>query len=323
MKIELPKKIVEGKYFLNLKAKVIDSGVCSHCGTCSAVCPAYGIVLDPSKPVNFPNWEEDCIDCGMCVRFCPRWDFKPEGGLGNYVEIFAAKSKRFEGQDGGIATELLAIAFEEGLIDRAVVVGKGNGWMPKATIVTDSKKLSEYTGTKYGFADAMPMLRKAVFRSKLGVGFIGTPCMISGLRRLQKIKSFRKVKLAIGLFCMENFYYNSLVGFLASKGIDLKSARRVGIRKGKFVIERDGEVKEIPIKEFESIVPPGCKVCEDFTAIESDVSVGSVGSPDGYSTVIVRTEVGKRLAKVLKDKCEVDNVNLKIIEKLCKFKRKR
>ncbi len=321
-KIPLPERVVEGKYFASLKHKVIDSGICSHCGACASICPAYGIIVDPNKPIDFPNWEENCLDCGLCIKICPRWDYKPKSGLGEYLEIFAAKSRRFKGQDGGIVTEILAIALEEGIIDRAVVVTRDENWYPKAITVTKVDQLKQASGTKYSFAPSLLELRKAVFRSKNGVGFVGTPCMISGLRSLQKIKSFRKVKLAIGLFCMENFYYDQLAKFLADKGIELRDANWIGISKGKFIVKLSDGEKSFPVKELNPIVPSGCKVCEDFTAIESDVSVGSVGSPEGFSTVIVRTEIGKEIAEILKDRCEVGDVNLKIVEKLCELKRK-
>ena len=35
----------------------------------------------------------------------------------------------------------------------------------------------------------------------------------------------------------------------------------------------------------------------DFTSEQSDISVGSVGSPDGWSTIILRTEKGLKLLK--------------------------
>ncbi len=321
-KIQLPERIVEGKFFASLKAKVIDSGICSHCGTCASICPAYGIVVDPSKPIDFPNWEENCLDCGLCVRFCPRWDYRPKSGMGEYVDVFAAKSRRFRGQDGGIATEILAIALEEGIIDRAVVVGRDERWLPIATVVTKPEDLEKNAGTKYSFSPSMLELRKAVLRCKKGVGFVGTPCMISGLRSLQsKVKSFRRVKLAVGLFCMENFYYESLSNFLSCKGIKLENVDKMEIRKGKFFVKtKEGEIS-FPVKELDGIVPKGCKVCEDFTAVESDISVGSVGSAEGYSTVIIRTEIGKEIAEILKEKCDIGDVNLKIVEKLCELKR--
>ncbi|MFQ6118857.1 MAG: Coenzyme F420 hydrogenase/dehydrogenase, beta subunit C-terminal domain, partial [Methanosarcinales archaeon] len=45
-----------------------------------------------------------------------------------------------------------------------------------------------------------------------------------------------------------------------------------------------------------------CKVCQDFSAVESDVSVGSVGSKEGFSSVIVRKEVGKEIMDYILEK---------------------
>jgi coenzyme F420 hydrogenase subunit beta len=37
---------------------------------------------------------------------------------------------------------------------------------------------------------------------------------------------------------------------------------------------------------------PGCHVCLDYVANLADISTGSVGSPDGWSTVFVRSKIG-------------------------------
>ena len=38
-----------------------------------------------------------------------------------------------------------------------------------------------------------------------------------------------------------------------------------------------------------------CKYCIDYTAELADISIGAIGSPDGWNTVFVRTEIGERL----------------------------
>ncbi len=326
MVVELPKKKYDGKYFENLKKEVIDK-ICSHCGTCATVCPVYGIKVE-DEPIDFPNWEEECIDCGACVTVCPRWEYEPLSGLGEYSEVVAARSKRFAGQDGAMVTEFVASALEMGIIDRAVFVSRDENWKPKAVTIrkVDELKDEKVTGTKYSFADVMVELRRAVFQSKKGVAVVGTPCMISGVRRLQeKVPSFRKVKLAIGLFCTENFYYHDLKDFLAQKGVDLSKALKTEITKGKFIVKlEDGEVS-IPIKEFKSIMPAGCKVCTDFSAVEADVSVGGVGSDEGFSTVMLRSDTAKEILEYIKEKgyAEFGEVKMEIVEKLANLKAKR
>jgi coenzyme F420 hydrogenase subunit beta len=40
---------------------------------------------------------------------------------------------------------------------------------------------------------------------------------------------------------------------------------------------------------------PPCWYCIDYVAELADISVGAVGSEDGWSTVIVRSEIGQKL----------------------------
>ena len=47
------------------------------------------------------------------------------------------------------------------------------------------------------------------------------------------------------------------------------------------------------MQELETTVRPGCHFCSDFAAIFSDISAGAVGSPQGYTTLIVRNDVGQ------------------------------
>jgi len=327
--VDLPEKVLDDNYFGNLKAKVIDSGLCSHCGTCTTICPVYGIIAG-DKPIEFPNYEENCIDCGSCVRVCPRWNYKPLSGVGEFIELTAARSKRFVGQDGGMVSEIIASALEMGLIESSLFVDRDEEWKTKIVTIRKPKQLenSTATGTKYSFADVMPEMRRAVFRAKKGLGFVGTPCMVSGLRKIQgEVESFRaKVKIAVALFCTENFYYHQLAEFLAEKGVDLKEAVKTDITKGKFIVTlENGEEVSFSVKELESIVPSGCRFCIDFSGVESDLSVGSVGSKAGYSTIIVRTEIGKKIIDYIKEKdyAEFIEADLGIVEKLSNYKVKK
>ena len=54
------------------------------------------------------------------------------------------------------------------------------------------------------------------------------------------------------------------------------------------------------VSQLSGILPTGCNVCTDFTAVESDVSVGSVGSAPGFSTTVVRTAVAKEVWDYIK-----------------------
>jgi coenzyme F420 hydrogenase subunit beta len=65
------------------------------------------------------------------------------------------------------------------------------------------------------------------------------------------------------------------------------------IGKGKFwVYGSRGQVVSLPLKVTHKYEQPGCHVCLDYVANLADVSTGSVGSPDGWSTVFVRSKKG-------------------------------
>ncbi len=307
--VKIPEKPQKDKlYFENLKAKVIDTNLCSRCLTCACVCPVDGIIA--TDGVEFPNYEKECTDCGACVRVCPRFVYEPKSGLGDYIEFIAGQSKRFKGQDGAMATELIVSAMEMGMIDRGLFVGRDEQWVTEIFHVRDPEQLEVLPlgGTKYTFASVLPELKKAARFTKKGVGIVGTPCMVSGVRKLQQEFPFfrERIKLVVGLFCTENFHHDELTKYLKEKGVDFSKLIKTDITMGKFIATMtDGEVK-FKVKALEEILPSGCNVCTDFTAVESDASVGSVGSAAGFSTVAVREENAKKIIDFIKKKGYAD-----------------
>jgi len=302
--VKIPeKKLKERLFFENLKAMVIDTQMCSRCLTCVSICPSE-LIVNEEDIVDFPNYEDKCLDCGACVRVCPRYDYKPKSGLGDYMEFTAGQSKRFKGQDGAMATEFIFSAIDMGLIDRGIFVDRDEQWRTSVFHVRGKEQLERLPlgGTKYTFADIMPELKKAVMFTKVGVGVVGTPCIVSGVRKLQEeFPVFKeKVKLVVGLFCTENFHYNEVSKYLIEKGVDYSKLIKTDIMKGKFVATMTDDEVKFKVSQLSSILPSGCNVCTDFTAVESDVSVGSVGSAAGFSTTVVRTEVAKEVWDYIK-----------------------
>ena len=85
-----------------------------------------------------------------------------------------------------------------------------------------------------------------------------------------------------------------------------------------------GESKACEVRELERAVRASCLFCTDFTARLADISVGSIGSPDGFSTVITRSKKGEELFGLLKgDGLETTSVDHEEIAKLVSLKRKR
>jgi coenzyme F420 hydrogenase subunit beta len=210
-----------------------------------------------------------------------------------------------QAQDGGVVTALLAYALDRKLIDAAVVAGRDSKWRPRPEVATHYEELVKNAGTKYTPSPTLLGLRAAVDEYvKDKVAVVGTPCQIKAVRRLQtmplgNLRLAQAITLTIGLFCMESYAYSQLVGvFVASKGIDPLAITRMAIKKGSFIVSSgEGELLHVPLREVDAFVRNSCKECDDFTAEYADISVGGIGCPDGYSTIVPRTSKGLELLR--------------------------
>ncbi|MEI8003953.1 MAG: Coenzyme F420 hydrogenase/dehydrogenase, beta subunit C-terminal domain, partial [Methanothrix sp.] len=88
-----------------------------------------------------------------------------------------------------------------------------------------------------------------------------------------------------------------MTGLVKAKfGLAPKDVARFEIKKGMFrVIDKTGKAHEVKIEETDAFTFAGCGPCFDFASELADVSVGSVGSGEGWSTVLTRTDVGEKL----------------------------
>jgi coenzyme F420 hydrogenase subunit beta len=160
---------------------------------------------------------------------------------------------------------------------------------------------------------------------------VGTPCQIIAARKMDSYQDYlgeSPVDLKIGLFCMENFSYSYMKKLLKEYDVDMKDVVECRVEKGYawFFLTEDRLVK-IPLDEAKTCSRKSCNICMDFTSELSDLSVGSVGSEDGWSTVVVRTEKGLKLLEGAEEDKYVQTKpmtesELKLIERLANKKKK-
>jgi coenzyme F420 hydrogenase subunit beta len=249
-------------------------------------------------------------------------DGEMDEDIGIVREITAGKTT-VEGQDGGIVTSLLTAGMEKGLFESSIVVHKADGFKAKAITTEDVEAIIKAKGSKYQFAPTVERMVEAILEGgKKKIAIVALPCSIYGIRRIQK--AHPEVELyTIGLFCFENFYYEVLKPLVSELlGVDLGLADKIDVKKGKFVVDIEGKSKACEVGEIESAVRASCLFCTDFTARLADISVGSVGSPDGFSTVIIRSKKGEELFGLLKG-LETTSVNMDEIAKLVRLKKKK
>jgi coenzyme F420 hydrogenase subunit beta len=96
------------------------------------------------------------------------------------------------------------------------------------------------------------------------------------------------------------------------RGLSLDDIGKVDVIHGRMIVEdRSGStLVDEPVKDFHGAALKGCDECADFLGRAADISIGSVGSGPGYSSVIVRTEAGARALAAVRgelEECEVES----------------
>jgi coenzyme F420 hydrogenase subunit beta len=308
------------KIFGHLLTEVIRKGTCVSCGTCVAVCPVNSIEMEDGTP----KLVGLCTACGMCYANCPIAEFdigemeklvfgrnrnEEEADIGVNIAVHSVRAKDSNildrCQDGGAVSAILSQFLSDGG-DGAVVTGleEGGVWVAKPVVASIEQDVLNCAGTKYTSSPTLAGVSSAVSEYAKGkLAVVGTPCQMKGITKVEtgefadsKIRD--AVDLKVGLFCMETFDHSSLMEFLESEGIDASKVDKFEIKKGRFIVNQGGEeVYKVKLSKVKKLVRPCCHMCDDFASEFADISVGNVGSPDGWSTVIVRTERGDEALK--------------------------
>ncbi|MEM3004788.1 MAG: Coenzyme F420 hydrogenase/dehydrogenase, beta subunit C-terminal domain [Candidatus Bathyarchaeia archaeon] len=345
------------KVWGTLHKEVVANDLCMFCGTCIASCPVN--VLIPTDDER-PTIKGMCVLCGLCYHSCPRIELPIDdieerlyGRVRNEQEAYTGVLRgaysvrstdpkiRSIAQDSGATTSILTHALSRGFIDCTVTAGMSESdcWRPRPRVSRTAEELFATAKSKYsagaqvgGVADA------AVGNPGARVGLVGLPCQIEGARRLatsplgnQKIGGH--VRLAIGIFCVDSFKFNKLfLEFVQSKNqIPLRQIEKVDIKNNRFILTAGEKVlMDLPVEELNPYVLPACSRCQDFTAELSDISIGAVGSPKGWTTVLVRSEFGEEVFKSALDEGVIESnplsevkPGLSLVIKLSKMKKQR
>ncbi len=280
--------------------EIVNTGVCTHCGACVATCDVLEWVDNRPKLVG------KCTGCGVCYNQCPRSLTLEEDLIGKYINAYVARATNpdINGQDGGVVTGIIEFLLDSGLIDSAIVTQKDEEfpWKPVPTIVKTKEELFKASGSVYCHSQTLIALIEAIKNGDYSIAFVGTPCNIDAVHKMKTsptglLKLFMRANiLKIGLFCMDSFDYNSLNIFAAQHGIDFNNVKKMTIQKGKFTfIEKDGKTTAFPVHDLDIAKSSSCNYCIDLTSENADISVGSVGSPEGWSTVLTRTGIGEEI----------------------------
>lgn len=297
--------------FQEFYQEVVGKGVCSGCGACVVVCPINALSYMEERPV----LTSECNDCGVCILACGRFRFdlnelerfvfgkvrSQEQSFGIYEQLFATRSKDEDVlkvcQDGGLVSSLLIWGIEKGVIDGAIVSGfEPSSWMASPIYVSSKEEVLRAAGTRYTYSANILKLKDLIGK-KLRVAYVGTPCQIQSIRKMQYYKLRRAVEAIvfnIGLMCHESYTYDGLMLKKVKEelGVGFDEIKKVNIKRKILVELKSGEIKEIALKDAKPYVRLGCRYCGDFSSELSDISAGGVGTT-GWTITVIRTQKGK------------------------------
>ena len=127
------------------------------------------------------------------------------------------------------------------------------------------------------------------------IAMVGTPCEIMAASKLQHYTD-SPIDVKLGLFCMENFSYKYFENLLKEYDLTMNDIEKFRIEKGfVFLFLKNKETVKIPLSVAKRIIRKNCNICVELTSETSDISIGSIGSDDGWSTLIIRTEKGEEI----------------------------
>ncbi len=315
------------KSFEDLKREVIAINLCGRCGGCASFCSADEMNALEFNRTDGPRLvaEENCVKCGICYLICPqikaldgevREKFGWQRPIGTYRAITSARTTEPKVAevctDGGVVTSVLRYALKKRLIQGALVSKRIGPFIRQPFLATNPEELIEAAGTHFDevqhldqfgkeYSTYSPTIQeiKKINQLRLDrIALVGTPCQIYTVRKMQtlNIVPADSIVFTVGLFCMENFSFDTKAKKALEKklGVKIDDIAKLNIKDDVIMTATSGAVHHLPFEAVDEVARPACMACPDFANDFADISVGGLGSPDGYTTTVIRTGIGQK-----------------------------
>ena len=306
---------------------VVERKLCCGCGSCFVACPTSCIRFVYGKRYNYPRIDaEQCLQCGKCFEVCPSAFLlrgtDPEHSrltekedLKSYLIHSSDDSIRLDASSGGFVTGLILHLMKKGRADGAIVA-KCQGlkpWIAESYLANTREELLQARASKYAPVSNCTALKDVLEKPGRYV-FVGTPCMVEGLRKLQdQIPVLKeRIVLAVGFVCAGMASRQSTLAFLQRYEVNLDEAYKISYRGGGWpgyfrVFNKEGEVilkKPLLGGSLDLLVPGDhylrCCNCLDHWANYADIVVSDPWCDEmvdnetkGWSGIMIRTQSGQ------------------------------
>ncbi len=318
------------KGFEDLKKEVINTDLCTRCGTCIGICPVQTLAYQGNRIVDAGK---QCVKCGKCSTVCPGKEFSMNQWterlfqksydvkklLGTYKVIWNAYSKsdeiRNSGASGGVITQLLIDLLKENMIEGAACLRKKEGSVCEFEpfIAVNEEQIVSAAQSKYVIIPMNQVIQN-IKQSGKRVAFAGLPCQVQGMRKAMEHDIWLKehIVILISLFCGFNMESEATDYLIDQSRIEkseietLSYRHKKGTGTGFYIKSTDG--REFFVNKhgytFLNLIysPRRCWKCFDYSGEFSDISVGDAWEKgQGWSRVIVRTESGNDVFEKVKE----------------------
>jgi len=296
--------------------------MCTGCSLCWDFCPRGGMRHEATWTLPPPGGGNG--DGGLDWRITGA-DVPAGGGLGRVRATYTARVRpKVPGaQDGGVVSALLVALLEAGELDGALLARQSptEPWKGEPFLARTPAEVVGCAGSFYNQTLALAALDLAGYDlpARPRIAVVGTPCEVEAIRAMQArpwtwgASQVDAVVLTVALLCTKSFNYERLMleEIQRRRGIALERVGKVDVIHGRMIVEdHDGEVLvSEPVREFHGAALKGCDECADFLGHAADLSVGSVGSQDGYSSVVVRTPAGQAAFDRVRDRLELRDLD--------------
>jgi len=327
----------------NSVQQVWESGMCSGCGICAAVCPkgavTHGLYEDGSCG---PHINDNCVNCGICKKNCPQTHRlleesedteKNAESAGRALSCYLVKSSNKEilrnGTSGGFVTTLVAALLESGEYLSAFCVDAENySGVVNSRRIKKGEALFTAQKSRYVQVAHTDEIKYILEHREERVILVGTPCYLQGFGRVvEQYGLDRNNYLLVGLFCDRTMtarvwdYFDRIFAGGKLQGIHFRSKEKGGWPGDVKLICSDGEKmisrrERMDVKDY--FMPEACIYCADKLNREADFAVGddyvTAGKdPEGANTVILRTPRAQEIWNRVKELFEYSDCSMEQI----------
>lgn len=292
---------------------------CSGCGLCVAACSKQVLKWDGAdhpmleQRAKTVGYTKETLDsCSFCQKFCeeacPRLQRWAPLEAQSIVAA-AARGPMRSGAPNDVIRAILAAGRSAGLLDGILLLDL-DPWdlKPVARIASTVLEVVSAIGPQYLWAPIYDVLNEAVFEQNMkDIAVVSTPCAAQAMRKLKSSANSRlepyqrAVRLTMAVFCT-GIYRPEMINELLIKrlGVATEQVKRLQFSADREVMQAvlwDGSVHTIPRQQAEGYTRRGCGTCDDYLGESADVAVGTLGAPEGTSTLITRSRVGEKFVR--------------------------